>query len=67
MVYKGLNKLIDYDFNLTSNTIFMTPTFPRIRTIWGKQRFAYHAASDWNRLDIDIRNSDSLAIFKSHF
>ena len=46
VVYKGINNLIDYDFNFTSNAMFHTYDtrtknnlhLPRVRTNWGKQR-----------------------------
>jgi hypothetical protein len=75
VVYKGINKQIDYDFNFISNAMLHahdTRTknnlhLPRVRTNWGKQRVVYQVADDWNSLNDDVRNSNSLAIFKTHF
>ena len=37
---------------------------PKFKTERGKQRFAFHAAKDWNELDIQLRNAPSLNVFK---
>ncbi len=77
VAYKGINKLIDYDFNFISNAmlhVYDTRTknnlhLSRVRTIIGENRarLVYHVAGDWNSLNNDVRNSNSLAIFKTHF
>ena len=38
---------------------------PRVRTNWGKQTFIFQASKDWNNLDNDIKNSESLSFFKA--
>ena len=63
-VYKCLNGLIDYDFNITKNSdIHNYKThgrdelcLPWTRTNRGKQRFIYSAFKDWNLLDPDIKS-----------
>ena len=70
VAYKGINKLIDYDFNFASNTmlhVYDTRTKNNlhllpVRTNWGKQRLLYHVPGDWNSLNNDVRNSNCLAI-----
>jgi hypothetical protein len=48
IAYKGINKLIDYDFNFTYMLhVYDTRTknnlhLPRVRTNWGKQRLVDH-------------------------
>ena len=37
---------------------------PKLKTEWGKRRFAYQAAKDWNNLDDKIRNSVDFKTFK---
>ena len=73
MVYKCLSNSFDYDFNLTFNNMIHSYDtrnknnlhLPRIRTNWGKQRFSFHAAKDWNSLDTKTRELPSLSRFKS--
>lgn len=74
-MYRIVNNLINFDFNIFSrnrdihsyntrgNTNFR---LPRVKTNWGKQTVLYHAASEWNTLPENIRDSNTLAIFKSH-
>ena len=40
---------------------------PAVKTNWGKQRLSYHAIKDWNSLSLDVRNSTTIATFKSKF
>ena len=71
-VYKCLNGLINYDFNITKNSdIHNYKTrgrdelhLPLDRTNWGKQRFIYRAFKDWNLLDPDIKSISSYDSFK---
>ena len=46
----------------TKRTIAATP-----KANWEKQRFSYQAIKEWNEIDIRIRNSDSLSIFKRKY
>ena len=71
-VYKCLNGLIDYDFNITKNSdIYNYKTrgrdelrLPSARTNWGKQRFIYSPFNGWNLLDPDIKSISSYNSFK---
>ena len=71
-IFKCLNKLADFDFNLIRNTdvhSYNTRSsndinIPRSRTNWGKQRFITHAAMDWNNLELKVRQSTTLTAFK---
>ena len=72
-VYKCLNGLIDYDFNITKNSdIHNYKTrgrdelcLPSARTNWDKQKFIHSAFKDWNLLDPDIKSISSYSSFKS--
>ena len=72
-VYKCLNGLIDYDFNITKNSdVHYYKTrgrdelrLPSARTNWGKQRFICSAFKDWNMLDPDIKSISNYDSFKS--
>ena len=72
-VYKCLNGLIDYDFNITKNSDVLNYKtrgrdellLPSARTNWGKQRFIYSTFKDWNLLDPDIKSVSSYNSFKS--
>lgn len=71
-LYKYLHNYIDFDFMLIRNDLIHSHNtrrhhdlhLPRVRTNWGKQRFAFHAATDWNDLDIAARQAPSLNDFK---
>ena len=71
-VFKCLNNLTDFDFNLTKRTDVHSYNtrrrddikLPRSRTNWGKQRFASHAVADWNNLELRARQAASLSAFK---
>ena len=71
-VYKCLNGLIDYDFNITKNSdIHNYKTrgrdelrLPSARTNWSKQRFIYSLFKDRNLLDPDIKSISSYDSFK---
>ena len=71
MVYKCLSN--SFDFKLTFNNMIHSYDtrnknnlhLSRIRTNWGKQRFSFRAAKDWNSLDIKTRELPSLSRFKS--
>ena len=63
-VYKCVNKLTNFSFNLVRNMEIHSHNtrrqqdlhLPRVRTNWGKQRFVYHAVNDWNNLNLEQRN-----------
>ena len=40
---------------------------PRVSTNSGKRSFCFLAASDWNSLDVDIRNSSTLSQFRNAY
>ena len=40
---------------------------PSEKRNWGKQRTCYHAFKDWNALDSDLKNSDTVCQFKRNF
>ena len=72
-VFKCLNHLVDFDFNLTmishihshktrqNNNYYL----PRPHTNWGKQQFTYHSVSEWNSSPIELKQSTNLNLFKS--
>ena len=72
-ILKCLNSLMDFDFNLISNSSFHhyytrskdNIHLPQVKTKWGKQLFVYRSTADWNKLSHDTRNSSFSAIFKS--
>ena len=43
------------------------PSLPSVKRNWGKQRTCYHAFKDWNALDSDLKNSDTICQFKRNF
>ena len=73
-IFKCLNKLADFDFNLISRntdvhsyntrSIAMVLIFRVHELNWGKQRFITHAAMDWNSLELKVRQSTTLTAFK---
>jgi hypothetical protein len=72
-VFKCLNHLVDFDFNLTmishihshkthqKNNYYL----PRPCTNLGKQQFTYYSVSEWNSLPIELKQSTNLNLFKS--
>lgn len=72
-IFKCLNEFADYDFSITRNEDIYNHNIRsrqdlhllRVRTNWGKQRFVYHAASEWNNLDSELRQASSLTVFKN--
>ena len=72
-VYTHINGLIDLEFNFSLNkdihnynTMFKNNVhLGKVKRNWGKKRFSYHVFSDWNSLSLEIRDSISLANFKS--
>ena len=39
--------------------------FPRVRTSWGKQRFADYAVNDWKNLNLEQRQFNNLSLKNS--
>ena len=37
---------------------------PKAKMEWGKQRFPFHAAKDWNELDLELRSVSNFKAFK---
>ena len=37
---------------------------PHVTRNWGKQRMCYQAVDNWNSLDIDIRTTTNIKLFK---
>ena len=72
LVHKGLNGLIDWNFNFNHfrnihsyNTRFNNNICkPRSRHSWGQHRFICHAIDDWNTLPKDIQNISDFFTFK---
>jgi hypothetical protein len=72
-IYKCLNNLIDFKFELTKNEdihSYYTRRkndlhLPKTNTNKGKQRPSYQASKDFNNLEPDIRNANSLYKFKA--
>ena len=72
-IYKCTNGLIDFDFNLTTNSRIHSHStrscnnlhLPKVNTNWGKHKPTYLASKDFNNLDVSVRNTDSLSQFKS--
>lgn len=72
-IFKCIHKLIDFDFNLRYNNSFHLYNtrrkndlhLPQPTTNWGKQKFKFHALTDWNNLDFVIRETLSLPSFKA--
>ena len=48
-------------------TLVAHPRLPSVKRNWGKQRTCYHAFKDWNALDSDLKNSDTICQFKRNF
>ena len=73
LIFKCINNLINYDFNLTFNSNIHAHNtrskshlhLPRVKTNWGKQKLSYQASKDFNSLDLEICDSVSLSSFKS--
>ena len=55
-----MNNNIHSHFTRSSNNIHL----PKVKTNWGKQRFVYQAAQEWNALCECIRDCESLERFK---
>ena len=72
-IYKCTNGLIDFDFNLTTNSRIHSHStrscnnlhLPKVNTNWGKHKPTYLASKDFNNLDASVRNTVYLSQFKS--
>ena len=70
--FKYINGLMEVEFNMIRNSAIHSYStrgrnnlhLPKVKTEWGKQRFAFHAAKDWNDLDDEIRNIVNFKTFK---
>ncbi len=70
-VYKCLNDLMEVEHNMITNNMIHSYSargknnlhLPKVKTEWGKHT-AFHAAKEWNELDIQLRNAPSLNVFK---
>ena len=68
-VYKCMRNLLETETELIPNSSHFTRGnsnlhLPSVKTEWGKQCFAFHAAKDWNDLNSQIKNSKDLKTFK---
>lgn len=71
-IHKCLHGIMDTELILTQNCnrhSYSTRQsanlyLPKVKTEWGKQRFTYQAASDWNDLENDTKNIANFNIFK---
>ena len=74
-VYKCVNGITSHKLELSRNRDvhkYNTRSkdhvrLPTVKRNWGKQRTCYHAFKDWNALDSDLKNSDTICQFKSNF
>ena len=74
-VYKCVNGITSHKLELSRNSDvhrYNTRSkdhlrLPTVKRNWGKQRTCYHAFKDWNALDSDLKNSDTICQFKSNF
>ena len=74
-VYKCVNGVTSHKLELLRNSdVHRYSTrckddlgLPSVKRYWGKQRTCYHAFKDWNALDSDLRNSDTISQFGSKF
>ena len=72
-VYKCLHNLINHDFGFYSlsqvhyhNTRHKeNVSFESVKTNWGLFKTVPHCSKDWNSLDLDTRNIDSLKSFRN--
>ena len=63
---------MEVEFNMKSNSAIHSYStrgrinlhLPKVKTEWGMQRFAFHAAKDWNNLDDEIKNIVNFKTFK---
>ena len=73
-IYKCINNLTDHSLDIVKcSEIHSYNTrnkdalrLPKVKRKWGKQRTNYKAIKDWNNLDSEIRNAQTLAIFKKN-
>ena len=73
-IFKCLNNLVVFDFNLRKNKDIHDHNtrrrenlhLPIARTNWGKQRFVFASLLDWNSLDPDLQSATNFETFKSN-
>ena len=71
-VYKCLNDLMKVEFDIIKNSMVYSYStrrknnlhLPKAKTEWGKQCFAFHAAKDWNELDLELKSVSNYKVFK---
>ena len=70
-VYKCMHNLLETEIELIPNSKIHSHSrgnsnlhLPCVKTEWGKQCFAFHAAKDCNDLNNQIKNSKDLKTFK---
>ena len=71
-IFRCLHKIIDFNFNFTQNdAIHRYNTrqdknlhLPAPKTNWAKRKITYQAAFDFNLLSTEIRETESLLLFK---
>ena len=67
-IFRCLNDIIDFDFNLKHNTAFHNYNtrqcnklhLPAPKTNWGKQKLTYEATKDLNNLNPEIQRTESI-------
>jgi hypothetical protein len=73
LIFKCLNNHINFDFNLVYNSSIHNYNtrqscflhLPKTRTNWGKHKVTYHAVYDYNNLESDCQNAQTISQFKS--
>ena len=74
-IFKCLNNLVDFDFNLKKNKDIHDHYtrrrenlhLPFARTNWGKQRFVFNSLLDWNSLDSDLKLTSNFQILNQNW
>ena len=63
-VYKCVNEITSHILELLRNDCKNDLRLPSVKRNWGKQRTCCHAFKDWNALDSDLKNSDTIYQFR---
>ena len=71
-IFRCLNDIIDFDFNLKHNTAFHNYNTRQCnklhllapKTNWGKQKLTYQVTKDFNNLNPEIQRTESILLFK---
>ena len=74
-VYKCVNGITSHKLELSRNSDVHRYSnrckdhlrLPSVKRNWSKQRACYHAFKDWNALNSDLKNSDTICQFRSNF